>query len=211
MWGNFMETVKPSKRIMAFLLDVLLVFFLASLVTSIHFINPYYKKYEKSFEEYSEVTNNYLAEKISEEEFLKLNYVNYYNVSRFSVPYNIAIVVILILYFAIFQKFNNGQTIGKQIMKLKVVNNSDDKDVSLLKYLLRSLPIYYISIGSIIPLLLNSLILLFLKGKVFYIVSACINYTFVILGVVTLVMMLTRKDKRGLHDLIAGTKVIEIK
>ena len=206
-----METVKPSKRIMAFLLDILLVFFLASLVTSIHFINPYYKKYEKSFAEYSEVTNNYLEEKISEKEFLQLNYVNYYNVSRFSVPYNIAIVVILILYFVVFQKFNNGQTMGKQIMKIKVVNNSDNKDVSLIKYLLRSLPIYYISIGAIIPLLLNSLALLFVKGKMFYIVSACINYAFVILGVVTLTIMLSRKDKRGLHDLIAGTKVIELK
>ena len=206
-----METVKPSKRIMAFLIDILLVFFLASLVTSIHFINPYYKKYEAAFKEYSEVTNNYLEEKISENEFLKLNYVNYYNVSRFSVPYNIAIVVILILYFALFQKYNNGQTMGKQIMKIKVVNNKDNKNVSLIKYLLRCLPIYYISIGSIIPLLLNSLILLFVKGKVFYIVSTCINYAFVILGIVTLVMMLTRKDKRGLHDLIAGTKVIEIK
>ena len=189
-----METVKPSKRIMAFLLDILLVFFLASLVTSIHFINPYYKKYEKSFEEYSEVTNNYLEEKISEDEFLKLNYVNYYNVSRFSVPYNIAIVIILILYFAVFQRFNNGQTMGKQIMKIKVVNNKDDKDVSILKYLLRCLPIYYLSIGSIIPLLLNSFMLLFIKGKAFYIVSACINYTFVILGVVTLVVMLIRKE-----------------
>ena len=202
-----METVKSSKRIMAFLLDILLVFFLASLVTSIHFINPYYKK----FEEYSEVTNNYLAEKISENEFLKLNYVNYYNVSRFSVPYNIAIVVILILYFVVFQKFNNGQTMGKQIMKIKVVNNKDDKDVSLMKYLLRCLPIYYLSIGSIVPLLLNSLILLFVKDKMFYIVSACINYAFVILGLITLVSMLSRKDKRGLHDLIANTKVIEIK
>ena len=206
-----METVKTSKRITAFLLDILLVFFLASLITSIHFINPYYKKYEESFKEYSEVTNNYLEEKISEKEFLKLNYVNYYNVSRFSVPYNIAIVVILILYFVFFQKFNNGQTMGKQIMKIKVVNNNDNKDVSLLKYLFRSLPIYYISIGSIISLLLNSLILLFVKGKVFYIVSVCINYAFVILGIVTLVVMLTRKDKRGLHDLLAGTKVIEIK
>ena len=206
-----METVKPSKRIIAFLLDILLVFFLASLVTSIHFINPYYKKYEKSFEEYSEVTNSYLEEKITEDEFLKLNYVNYYNVSRYSVPYNIAIAVILVLYFAFFQKFNNGQTMGKQIMKIKVVNSDDDKDVSLIKYLLRCLPIYYISIGSIISLLLNSLILLFIKGKVFYIASVCINYAFVTLGIVTLVFMLTRKDKRGLHDLIANTKVIEIK
>lgn len=206
-----MKTVKTSKRITAFLLDILLVFFLASLVTSIHFINPYYKKYEAAFKEYSEVTNNYLEEKISEKEFLQLNYVNYYNVSRFSVPYNIAIVVILILYFVVFQKFNNGQTMGKQIMKIKVVNNSDNKDVSLIKYLLRSLPIYYISIGAIIPLLLNSLALLFVKGKMFYIVSACINYAFVILGVVTLTIMLSRKDKRGLHDLIAGTKVIELK
>ena len=206
-----METVKTSKRITAFLLDILLVFFLASLVTSIHFINPYYKKYEAAFKEYSEVTNNYLEEKISEKEFLQLNYVNYYNVSRFSVPYNIVIVVILILYFVVFQKFNNGQTMGKQIMKIKVVNNSDNKDVSLIKYLLRSLPIYYISIGAIIPLLLNSLALLFVKGKIFYIVSACINYAFVILGVVTLTIMLSRKDKRGLHDLIAGTKVIELK
>lgn len=211
MWGNKMETVKTSKRITAFLLDILLVFFLASLITSIHFINPYYKKYEDAFKKYSEVTNNYLAEKINEDEFLKLNYVNYYNVSRFSVPYNIAIAVILILYFVVFQKFNNGQTMGKQIMKIKIINNNDDKDVSLLKYLLRSLPIYYISIGAIIPLLLNSLMLLFIKGKVFYIVSACINYTFAIIGIVTLVVMLTRKDKRGLHDLIAGTKVIEVK
>ncbi len=205
-----METARTSKRITAFLLDILLVFFIASLVTNIHFINPYYKQYEKAYEKYSEVVKDFSEQKISEQELLKLNNENYYDLSRFSVPYNIAIVVIILLYFVVFQKYNGGQTMGKQIMKIKVVSN-DEKEVSLLNYFIRSLPIYYIYIGGIIPLILNSILLLFINAKAYFITNAIISYSFMILGIATFITILVRKDKKGIHDLIAKTKVIEIK
>ena len=38
---------------------------------------------------------------------------------KYSVSYNIVIIIGLFAYFGLFQKYNNGQTIGKKIMKIK--------------------------------------------------------------------------------------------
>ena len=70
---NSVSDVKISKRIIAYLLDILLVFFVASLVTSIRFINPYYDKYTETYEKYSDVLDKYYKGDINENEMIELN------------------------------------------------------------------------------------------------------------------------------------------
>ena len=110
-------------------------------------------------------------------------------------------------YFGLFQKYNSGQTIGKKIMKIKVVDK-DGKDPSLGKYFLRILPMYYISIGSVIPFALSSILVFVINSLVFSVIYSVLVYAFVILGIISFVMVYVRRDNRGLHDIISGTKVI---
>ena len=149
--------VSLSKRIIAYLLDIVLIFFGVSLISSIKFINPTYDKYEKAYKDYSEIVEQYYKGEINEKEMIELNNDNYYKLTKYSISYNIAIIVVIFLYFVLFQKYNGGQTVGKQIMKLKIVN-LDNKDASLGSYMLRVLFMFYVYIGSIIPLTINTIL-----------------------------------------------------
>jgi len=199
-----MKEAKISKRILAYLLDICLVYLLMTLITNIRFINPTYDKLIEATTEYTELLETY--ENIEDIDAEKINDV-VFKVTKYSISTNIAIIIVLFAYFGLFQKFNNGQTLGKKIMKIKVVG-IDDKNVGLGKYLLRILPTYYIYIGSIIPLITTSLIVCFVNSNLFSIINSSVVYAFFALNIITIVMINIRKDKRGIHDLISGTKVV---
>jgi len=199
-----------SKRISAYLIDILFLFVLISLITEIKFINPYYDKYIETYESYNEILEQYSNEEITEAEFNKLYNINYYNVTKYSISYNIIIIVVIFLYFVVFQKFNNGQTLGKKLMKIKIVNNNEEKNVSLLKYFIRSLPMYFIYVGGLIPLIINSILVFILNENNYMNVTMIISYAFLIISIVSFVMINIRKDERGIQDLLANTKVIYI-
>lgn len=196
-----------SKRFSAYLLDIFFIYLLLSLVTSIKFINPTYDKFIESYEKYSDVVERYTNKEISLNEMQELNKDNFYNVTKYSISSNIVIIVGIFLYFGVFQKYNHGQTLGKKIMKLKVISN-DDKDVNIWKYLLRVLPMYFVFIGSAVALLINTILIFILDSSNYMMVSSIVMYVLLGLGIIDVVMLLIRKDKRGLHDIVANTKVL---
>ena len=196
------------KRITAYLLDAFLVYLFIMLVSNIKVINPTYDKLLKISEDYNVAVSQYEKGEISDEEYLVINQNYVYDATKYNVSTNIIFIVVSILYYCVFQKFNNGQTLGKKIMKLKVVNN-DSKSVSFGKYVLRLLPMYFIFIGSIIPYLLSSILVWFMSASSFSVAYSIIIYVFLFSGIISLMMVYKREDKKGLHDLIAGTKVIE--
>jgi len=199
-----------SKRISAYLIDILFVFILIGLITGIKYINPYYEKYNNAYQEYNDLLEDYSKEKIEEKEFTKGYNETYYLISKYSVSYNIVIICGLILYFGVFQKYNNGQTLGKKIMKIQVVSTDNEKKVDLFKMILRTIPMYYIYIGSIVPIILNNLLLLFVHKNQYVTFVSTISYIFLIINIVSFILVLKRKDQRGIHDLISNTKVIYI-
>ena len=199
------KNVNMGKRVTAYLLDILLIYFLVTLVISIRAINPTYDKYLEYTEKYNDTLKDYQDGKIEMEEMLNLSQDNFYYINRYSISYNIVIAVVLIGYFVFFQKYNNGQTLGKKIMKIKVVS-STKKDVSLFRYLLRSLCNYYLYIGSIIPLLLNSILLFIIPKDNYMIVSSSISYIFLGITIISVILLLANKD--SLHDRLAKTKVV---
>lgn len=205
-----MKASLVSKRISAFLIDILFLFIVINLIMGIKFINPYYDKYVESYENYNEIVEKYNNKELTEDDFTKLYVQNYYQVTKYSISYNIIIVVCIILYFVLFQKFNNGQTLGKKLMRLKVVDSTEEKNVSILKYLIRSLSVYYIYIGGILPIIINCILIFILSPSSYMTISMVISYAFLIISIVSLVMINVRKDEKGIHDLLANTKVIYI-
>ena len=85
----------------------------------------------------SKYTNNEIAYNEMLKEYTKLTYQNQEdNYIYFSIE-----CIITIGYFIVFQALNKGQTIGKKLLKIKVLNN-DDSEVKLKGILLRSLFLY---------------------------------------------------------------------
>jgi len=113
-------------------------------------------------------------------------------------------LALTIAYYIVFQYMNKGQTLGKKIMRIKVVDQKTEKPISILKGLLRSLLIYNILSGIIcIPLLY------LLKENIYfttYFILLSIEILFILISAM---FILYKKDKRGLHDILTNTMVIK--
>ena len=177
------------KRIFAYLLDIIFITFVGALITM--FI-PTSEKYMEANNELIEVVNDFRDEKIDQDKYLeKVNDINYV-LNHESVAVSIVSVVLSTIYFVVVAYYMNGQTLGKKLMKIKIVSNNDRK-LKMNNYLIRSLIIDSILMNT----LSTVLILVLTKGnyiKVYDIISSVFGTIYI----VTFGMML------------AGTKVITI-
>jgi len=193
------------KRVVAYFIDVLLVTFAASMLASISYLNPQLEKYNKVYDEYIEFSESYLdniknneAEDIAEYK-TKLEDLNY-RLSKNNLYGSAISIVLTVIYFVFFQKYNGGQTLGKKIMKIKLDNN-----LSLFKYLIRTLILHNVFINAlrlILILMISKENYLFFNN-ILYIAELAIETTIII-------MVVMREDNRGLHDLIVDSNVVKI-
>ena len=189
------------KRIVAYVVDIIIVTMLSTFLT---YFLPENKNYEASANEYLELLNNYTNEDIEQEEFISKTNDVVYSMNRNSITVTVVTTVLTIFYFVVFAYFMDGQTLGKKIMKLKIVSNNKGK-LSMNNYLVRSL-----LINSILMNVLSIIFILGLEKNSYIKVNDITTYVFGIIYVVTFGMILFRDDKRGLHDYLAKTKVIDI-
>jgi len=197
-----------TKRLTAYILDVFLVYLLIYLISCIRFINPTYDKLIEVTNDYNVAIESYNTGEITDDEYFEINKDYIYNATKYNISTNIVFILVVIAYYGLFQKYNGGQTLGKKIMKIRTVN-LDEESPSFVKYLLRIIPMYYVLLGSVVPFIISSILVFIVNSSSFSIIYSSLVYLFIIISIVSFVMMVIRKDKRGLHDLIAGTKVIE--
>ncbi len=220
------------KRIAAYFIDMVIVSIVVFGLTNIKQINyqydnhekvskeyqKYIDKYEKLEDKYEDAKDDYKDKKITKEEYnkIKSSYNDYkkgyekqikkfnYEISKNSVISTIISIAIVIAYFGIFQFSMNGQTIGKKLMKLKVVKNKKG-ELTIFNYLIRCA----ILNGVIINLVLIIFVNIF-SANDFYMANYIVSNIQSIVEILILIMIFMTSDARGLHDYIAGTKVIDI-
>lgn len=187
------------KRFIAYLIDAMII----TMITSIISVSFTSSKYEDTYKEYEELTKNYMNEEVTIEEYQEQIKPIYYDLQKSSVLVSGVSVLTSFAYFIIFQYMNKGQTIGKKLIKIKVISQ-DGKDVSFVSVLIRSL-----FINSILSSLFGIVFLYLLDKNSYYNVTSIISTIEMIFLFVTTLFILYRKDKRGLHDILAKTEVIE--
>lgn len=242
------------KRFGAYILDMFLVVLVASLISSITFINKDYKEYNSVYSEYEDVTNKYKSfiddigetysdEQIEEEEYQKLvsehptfadnitsryddkiidsdEYDNIletiydlyktdtiaynYRLSKLNFISSIILIICLILYFGVVQYLLKGQTLGKRIFNLKVVNKNSDK-VGLVNLLVRT-----VILTGILITIAQIICLFTLNANDYYNVSYYIQIISYGMEIAILFTTLISSSNRGLHDIISGTSVIDV-
>lgn len=189
------------KRITAYLIDMIIVMLASSMLASISYINPQLDNYNKIYNEYTETYDKYTKKEITEDEYKVLLEDYNYELEKNNISTIVISIITIITYFTLFQKFNNGQTLGKRIMKIKVADN-----LSIWKYLLRTLILYNVIFN------LLKIILIFTISKENYLIASNILYVgALVVETTTLILVNTRPDNKGLHDLIAGSKVVSLK
>jgi len=118
---------------------------------------------------------------------------------------NIINVIYIIGYFIILPYFNNGQTIGKRMMSINVRAISNGK-LTIPKLFVRNLIIN--GLFYLITIIFCSLIV---PDQYYFITVTLLGTIQVGLILASMFMVLYRKDKKGLHDLLAKTWVASAK
>lgn len=184
------------KRIFAYALDYIFISIFLTIITmnvnigsdineSISELYKQYQNEEITIEEYSEA-------------ILPLNY----ELNKRKLPVNVITCVVMVGYYIVFAYFNKGQTLGKKIVKIKVVNDKGERP-SIWNILVRSLFIY-----GIVTTLYSVISINFLNMNSFNSSVSVISVLESMVIIVSILMMLYKKDGRGIHDIIAKTNVI---
>ena len=194
-----MKKATFGQRLLAYLIDACIVLIISSMVTSSFST----KKLESLQKDLEDVVTNYTQGEISMDEYLEQTKDLSYEMEKSSTTTNIVYVVISIGYFIVFQYLNKGQTLGKKLMKIRIVNQ-EEKEPNIIQMILRTC-----ITNEILPKILIIIFVTFVSKNNFlsiYSVITVLTYAFII---ITVFMILYRKDKLGLNDIIAKTKVVK--
>ncbi len=187
------------ERLGSYAIDILLLSVIASLICSGITTNS-----SEASKKLDDITNKWNSGEITNEVYLE-EYGNLmYDYQKGNVIPLAVNATLTIAYFVIFQYMNKGQTLGKKLFHIKVVDNKTEKPISILKGLLRSL----ITLG-IISSCLNILFIYVLNKNTYFIPYITIGVIELLFDLVTIIFILYKQDGRGLHDLMANSKVIK--
>ncbi len=191
------------KRILAYVIDTIFIVLITTLINNITFINPKLNDYNKHYDEYIKIQEDYKNKEIDKDKYdIEIKEYNYI-LTKEGLISSIITISSLIIYFGILPYFLKGQTLGKKALHIKIVSNKD-KQLNIGNYLLRM-----VILNNIIFRILNVSGVYFLNKNSFYIYSSVISYIESLIETIIIFMVILRKDNRGLHDMISGTKVIE--
>ncbi|MCI6899460.1 MAG: RDD family protein [Tenericutes bacterium] len=188
------------QRFIAFLLDIFILSSIASLI-SYPFLDA--KSIDKLNKNSSEVIEKYTTGEIDMDTYVDEVKGISYQLSQKQGVVSLVTLFLAVLYFIVYQYYNNGQTIGKKLMKIKVVS-STDKEITMDSFIFRSL-----IVNSILVDMISFAIVIFGNETVyFYGVAICgiIKYTLLL---ICGFMVMWSKSGLGLHDRIAHTTVVK--
>lgn len=204
------------RRVTAYLIDIFVVLLISNAL-SMSPINPYRESRADLTEEYYELATTY-EEKLKDideedtearkaliqeyDDLVDPMIIEMENQSIFEV---IFYAVCALLYFGVFAFIMDSQTLGKKLMKLGI-ETLDDERVPVWKMLMRGFLI------TELPFTLMRLLFSFILGTNSYIISSqIILYLTFFYEVALIGTALMKKDGRGIHDMILGTKVVDLK
>jgi len=157
-------------------------------------------------EEYGEKCNliisNYNDHKIKEHDYRENVKQYYYKLERKSTVVYLINIIIYSAYFVLFQGFTGGQSVGKKLMRLKVISQ-DGKKVSYRQLFIRTIFLY--SIIYNVLMMVSSYVI---PQSAFIDVTNALYYLNLILNMAIVLTVDFTTERKGIHDMIAKTRVI---
>lgn len=205
------------KRIIAYILDMIAVTLLAG-VLSMTPLNPNYDKslelnleYQESVTDALSILENYDEENEKSageydaafKRYLSNTKAYTYKMNRLTIYENVTTFIIMIIYFVLVPYLTGGSTLGKKILGLRL-ENKGGKKIMPFDLLIRAVILYGIPFS-----LFLSIASFVLKERLFFGLYTFIEVISYILSIVVIVTTFAKKDNRGIHDILAKTKVVD--
>ena len=188
-----------GKRLVAYILDAIIV----SLIFS--FLTMFIKESNNLINlnnQLNTISENFINKTITMKEYFNQYSSIEYLVNKEMFLQNLFSLILMIGYFVILPYYYNGQTIGKKLMKIKIVKEDDKLTINDLA--LRSL----LSTGIAMTFIELALIFL-IKDTAYFITISILSFIQFLLVITSIFMILYRKDKKALHDIVCKTLVVD--
>lgn len=186
---------------MAYIIDMFIVGMIISIISLGY--NSNNSRLDNLNKELDDVTSSYINKEITDKEYINsVSGINY-DINKVNIVSNTLYVVVCIGYFVMFQYLNDGASIGKKFMHIKIVNK-DNSRVSLFRLFIRTS-----IVDDIIPTMLTIILLYLTKGITYMSLCGIINFLSFIYVIVCIIMIRKRKDNLAINDIMSGSYVIE--
>ena len=188
-----------GKRLVAYILDAIIVSLIFSVLTM--FIKESNNLINLN-NQLNTISENFINKTITMKEYFNQYSSIEYLISKEMFLQNLFSLILMIGYFVILPYYYNGQTIGKKLMKIKIVKEDDKLTINDLA--LRSL------LSNGIAMTFIELALIFLiKDTPYFITISILSFIQFLLVITSIFMILYRKDKKALHDIVCKTLVVD--
>ena len=190
-----------KKRLCAYLIDILLVVVVLIIVDS--FI-PMSNNYVNLNNELVQVSDNFVNNEISFSTYFNQMCSINHSMDKEIFFVSLIDIAISILYFIVLPLYNNGQTFGKKLMKIKITSDS--------KLLFsNSLIIRYFLMSGFGVSFINLCTVYFVNDFYYNVLGLILLFLQFLVVIISVFMVLYRGDGKSLPDLVAGTKVTEVR
>ena len=190
-----------TQRLAAYFIDTFIVLLATSLIAS-PFVNV--EKINKLENQYYKTLEKFTKSDISTEKYTT-DIINLsYSIAVENGMMSIITVIIGVIYFVVIQIKLGGQTLGKRLVKIKVISDNGDLDYN--QMIFRS----FISNSLLLDIILV-LLLMFTSRDIYF--SGVVLFTSVqyVITIISLIMIASSKSGLAVHDKLVHTRVIRLK
>ena len=191
-----------KKRLLSYIIDI---FILSFILFIIEMFIPIGSNINNLNQELSNISDIFLNGELGIRAYINQYSGIIYNIDKEMFFTSLVSVIVSILYFVVYPLYNNGQSFGKKLNGIKIVAAGDD-DVSA-----NSLIFRYLLMDGIGVSILSMCSLLVFKDFTYLVITSILGFLQFLVVIISVFMVLYRHDFKSLPDLVAGTKVIEVK
>lgn len=189
-----------SQRFVAFMIDLILVSFITSLVTA---IIPTNSSIDKLYDQQVKIVENYTAGKITMQEYVNQLVDINYDIAKQTGIITLVSIAISLLYYVLYVYKNDGQSIGKKMMKIKIQKKDKDKELTMNDLLFRTMILQ----GTLVSII-GFCTILFLDKDTYLATNSLLNLIQYSILIISFFLIAFTKERQGLHDMVAKTEVV---
>lgn len=187
------------QRLAAYIIDIMIISVVVSLFSYPFLDNESIQKLDNQA---MEVAEEYFAGDIESSDYISESISICYELARKNGVVTLITVFLNILYFIIYQLRKGGQTLGKMVMRIKVVS-VDSGELGVNQMTFRSL-----IINSILVDMISFAILLFANDTVYFYGVGTLSMIQSVIIFASALMVMFGAKRQGIHDLVAHTEVV---